>query len=293
MYCKDQKKLDEKTLKAYKIDITHFNSFLKSKKLSAAVIEEYIRSISKTKKVSTIKRKCASLKALCNYLEYKNMLRKNPFSKVHLKFQEETLLPRVFSMDILERILTAAHKQPSKTTITAYESFTHSRNAAILELLFATGLRVSELCNLLNDNFDIQNHQMLIMGKGSKERILFISNTEVFETLFQYKEKRLTFDHGCPYFFINRQGNRLSEQSVRYIIRQTLVQAGISQHITPHMFRHTFATSLLEEGVDCRYIQRILGHSSIKTTERYTYVSLKMQKAVLIEKHPRNKFVLI
>jgi integrase/recombinase XerD len=196
-------------------------------------------------------------------------------------------------MDILKQILTEVHKQPGKTALTAYKAFTYIRNAAILELLFATGLRVSELCNLLNDNFDIKNHQMLIMGKGSKERVLFISNTEVLETLSQYKDKRMAFDQGCPYFFINRHGNRLSEQSVRYIIKHTLVQAGISQHITPHMFRHTFATTLLEEGVDCRYIQRILGHSSIKTTERYTYVSLKMQKAVLIEKHPRNRLVLI
>jgi integrase/recombinase XerD len=143
------------------------------------------------------------------------------------------------------------------------------RNIAIIELLFATGLRVSELCSLKAEDVNLDDGSIRIMGKGSKERILQIGNLEVLTALRQYKDAYLPLINETGFFFINRLRLRLAEQSVRLLIRSLCNQAGISLHITPHMFRHSFATLLLEEDVDIRYIQHMLGHSSIQTTQIY------------------------
>ena len=162
------------------------------------------------------------------------------------------------------------------------------RDIAVTELLFATGVRISELCNLKYKNIDIENRSLLIWGKGSKERIIQIGNPDVISALSAYIT---AFEHEISqsgWLFVNRLGNRLSEQSVRLMINKYAELAGIAMHITPHMFRHSFATLLLEADVDIRYIQKMLGHSSITTTEIYTSVSMHKQKAILTEKHPRN-----
>ena len=117
-----------------------------------------------------------------------------------------------------------------------------------------------------------------------------IGNPDVINALAKYYSMNFNPIRASGYFFLNRDNNRLSEQSVREAINKYSKLAGIDQHITPHMFRHSFATYLLEENVDIRYIQHMLGHSSIQTTEIYTHVSMKKQKSILVSKHPRNKF---
>jgi integrase/recombinase XerD len=145
----------------------------------------------------------------------------------------------------------------------------------IIEFLFATGVRVAELCSLKEDDIDVATGKINIFGKGARERIVQICNSEVLKKLSEYKRVFDTEIKSAGYFFVNRLHRRFSEQSVRNSICNYAMKAGIAQHITPHMFRHTFATLLLEEDVDIRYIQRMLGHSSIKTTEIYTYVALR------------------
>ena len=149
-------------------------------------------------------------------------------------------------------------------------------------------MRISELCTLRPKNIDFANNTILIYGKGSKERILQIGNPDVLSALTLYKETFQKDIKICGYFFVNRLQHRLSDQSVRYMINHYAKLAEIEQHITPHMFRHSFATLLLEQNVDIRYIQKILGHSSINTTEIYTHVSNVKQKDILFHKHPRN-----
>ena len=127
-----------------------------------------------------------------------------------------------------------------------------------------------------------------IYGKGAKERIIQLGNQEVISALILYQETFKTDIEVCGYFFVNRLQHKLSDQSVRFMINRYAQLAGIDQHITPHMFRHSFATLLLEQDVDIRYIQRMLGHSSISTTEIYTHVSNTKQKDILVHKHPRN-----
>lgn len=295
-YCKHQKKLDEKTMKAYRIDIQCFFDYVEEQKyieIKRITIELYIQFLSARYKVSTIKRKYASIKTYFSYLEYQELVESNPFDKIKLKLQEEILLPKVFPLSTLQVLLQTVHGQQRKSGKSTYQEFVTSRNIVVLELLFATGMRVSELCNLTLKNADLINNQVLIKGKGAKERILFISNNEVNDLMKRYLISRSKQTNISQFFFINRQGERLSEQSVRMIINNVVIASGIDIHITPHMFRHSFATTLLDEGVDCRFIQKMLGHSSIKTTERYTHVSLQMQKTVLLTKHPRNRLNLM
>ena len=160
------------------------------------------------------------------------------------------------------------------------------RDIAMFEIMFATGMRISEICSLKNDDIDLKNRIIRVYGKGSKERLIQIENTDVINALKEYKKHNHS---DTDYFFTNKLDNRLSEQSVRFMINHYVKLAGIDMHITPHMFRHSFATLLLEEDVDIRYIQQLLGHSSITTTQIYTHISMKKQRNILAKKHPRNK----
>ena len=196
-------------------------------------------------------------------------------------------MPKTIPISNIEAIINYAYEQYKKAT-TAYSRKVALRNILILELLFATGMRISELCSLKADRFDFNDYVIKIYGKGSKERLIQICNANVRRLINKYiitiKPEEYEF------FFINRFHNRLSEQSVRYMIDDYTKKAQISQHITPHMFRHSFATLLLEEDVDIRYIQQMLGHSSITTTQIYTHTSIGKQKTILETKHPRNRF---
>ena len=138
---------------------------------------------------------------------------------------------------------------------------------------------------------DVQTEagEIKILGKGAKERRIQIANLSVLRALKEYKEACRAAIDSAGYFFVNRLGNRLSDQSVRTIISKYAALAGAEMHITPHMFRHSFATLLLEEDVDIRYIQHLLGHSSIVTTQIYTHVAGKKQRDILATKHPRNR----
>lgn len=171
---------------------------------------------------------------------------------------------------------------------TTYKYNSILRDIAVIGLLFATGVRVSELCSLTPAQIDFTTYKIIINGKGSKERILQIGNEDVKEILSEYYTVFKTDITKTGWFFINRLHKRYSEESVRNMIIKYLKLASIDMHVTPHMFRHSFATLLLESDVDIRYIQRMLGHSSIKTTEIYTNVSTSKQNSILTAKHPRN-----
>ena len=153
-------------------------------------------------------------------------------------------------------------------------------------------MRISELCSLGLNDIDLQERTILIYGKGSKERRLQIGNDDVANILKMYKKSFQDEIRQSAHFFANQNGSPLSDQSVRRLINKYSSLAAIELHITPHMFRHTFATSLLEADVDIRYIQEMLGHSSINVTEIYTHVAMSKQKDILTTKHPRKDFHL-
>jgi len=289
-YCRYQKKLNTKTVKAYSIDLAQFQHHMAATKdcMAKSEITGYITYLHKTYSPKSAKRKLASIKAFFNHLEFEEVIPYNPIKKIKTQFQEPQTLPRTIPLKVIKKILSAAYGRLEQAK-TAHDTIAARRDIAIIELLFATGLRVSELCSLKVDDVNLDDGSIRIMGKGSKERMLQIGNREVLSALRQYKKMCLPLISETGYFFVNRLHLCLSEQSVRFLIRGLCNQAGIALHITPHMFRHSFATLLLEADVDIRYIQRMLGHSSIQTTQIYTQVTAEKQRRILTAKHPRNK----
>ena len=288
-YCQYRKRLDVKTLKAYLIDLKQYSLFSSELPtcLSRETLDLYITNLHKQFKPKTIKRKIASLKAFFHYLEYRELLSENPFQKLDIRFREAKLLPKTIPFHSIQLFLSTLYAQREHAK-SEYQLRCCIRDIAVIELLFATGMRISELCSLRPSDIDLKSHNILIYGKGAKERILQIENPEVILAMASYQktfEKEIEI---CGYFFVNRLKHKLSDQSVRFMINQYAELAGINLHITPHMFRHSFATLFLEQDVDIRYIQRMLGHSSISTTEIYTHVSNTKQKDILVHKHPRN-----
>ncbi len=289
-YCQVNKKLDKKTIKAYRIDLTQFYSIIPNKELPVTkdTLMFYLTEIHKQYQPRTIKRKIASVKALFHYLEYEEIIEVNPFHKIDLSFRQPKLLPRTIPSSTIQLFLSLLYQEASAAK-TPFKKKSTLRDIAVIELLFATGMRISELCSLKQSNLDLKNRRVLILGKGAKERILQIGNPDVIEALVAYQDAFSDELFQTDWFFVNRLNNRLSEQSVRYMIQHYSNLAGIQMHITPHMFRHSFATLLLEADVDIRYIQKMLGHSSITTTQIYTSVSMNKQKEILENKHPRNE----
>lgn len=288
-YCEYRKRLDSKTLKAYKIDLKQFEIFCTdlSDCFAKNVVDDFITNMHKQYKPKTVKRKIASLKAFFHHMEYKELLNENPFTKLDIRFREAKLLPKTIPFHSIQTFLSTLYAQ-KELAESEYQLRCCIRDIAVIELLFATGMRISELCSLKPSDIDFESSNILIYGKGAKERIIQLGNQEVIAALVLYQETFKKDIEVCGYFFVNRLQHKLSDQSVRFMINHYAELAGISQHITPHMFRHSFATLLLEQDVDIRYIQRMLGHSSISTTEIYTHVSNTKQKDILVHKHPRN-----
>ncbi len=286
-HCRFERGLDDKTIKAYQVDLFQFARAV-GKNCSLAEInkwdiKQYLQSISHFRH-KTIKRKVASLRAMLNYFECEEESYINPMRKMQIRIREDMRLPVVMNINELSEILRMVRRPVEKYT--AYSAIAAVRNVAVIELLFATGMRVSELCNLRNEDVDTAQGTVRIIGKGNKERVVYVCQADTVSALIQWINARADNNAGHP-FFTNRLKNALSPQSVRHLVRQLVRQAGLKKHITPHTFRHTLATLLLEEDVDIRYIQSILGHSSISTTQIYTHVSLSKQRQIFQIKHPR------
>lgn len=290
-HCKFEKGLDAKTLKAYRIDLTQFDTFVTATggKYDKESIQAYTASLHGKYAVKSVKRKIASLKAFFSYMEFEDKIPINPFSKLRIKLHEPFLLPRTIPLSTVNLLLKCAYQQLNNTNKNSYQYSANLRDIAVLELLFATGMRISELCALRPDDVNLIEGTVKIYGKGSKERLIQISNPDVLIAVNNYHQAFSENIESTGCFFVNRLTHQLSDQSVRLMINKYCNIAGISQHITPHMFRHSFATLLLEEDVDIRYIQQLLGHSSIVTTQIYTHVTSKKQRDILSAKHPRNK----
>lgn len=281
--CKNEKKLARNTIKAYRIDLSQFQNFCGDNFVDKDLLSKYVKYLNQRFSHRTVKRKIASVKAFYRELVSADELANSPFDKLHIRIQSPKQLPRTISEQTVELILNRAYGD--------YHSGYHwaLRDIVVLELLFCTGIRVSELCSLSWKTFALEENKLrlLINGKGSKERIIQITTPELIQLMRKYCEYfRECFEQDGT-VLINNRGQALSPQSVRRIIRKYI--GSTETDITPHMFRHTFATTLLEAGTDIRYIQALLGHSSISTTQIYTHVTTEQQSLLLAEKHPRSK----
>lgn len=290
-YCKLQKELDEKTIKAYKIDLAQFFLFMETYDfvVNKETLNQYLMHIHSLYKQKTVKRKIASIKAFFHYLEEEEIIEQNPFHKVKTKFKEEIVLPKIIPRNMIEELLEYLYKEKENQGNTLGKRKYILRDIAVIETLFATGLRISELCGLQDKAFDMENGVLCIKGKGKKERYLQIGNDDVLEILKEYRKKFAKEIESHGFFFINHFGKPMSEQTARRMIHKYTEHIWKNVNITPHMFRHSFATYLMEEDVNIRYIQKLLGHSSITTTQIYTYVAMEKEREILRTKHPRNK----
>ncbi len=299
-HCEFERNLSKKTLQAYEIDLSQFQQYQDYKSLDIDEfdkhkVKDYIHHLYEQElKAKTIKRKVAVIKAFFTYLEFDEVILVSPFRKMKIQIKEPKLLPKTIELKEIIKILKFLYKRKEafmNKEIYSYKALV--RDIAIIETLFSTGMRVSELCNIKQSNINLQAGVIKIKGKGDKERVIQICDSEVKNTLKEYSQFFNEQIKHTKYFFINRFDKQISEQSVRLMIKKYQKMVGIDKHLTPHMFRHSFATLLLEEGVDVRYIQHMLGHSSISTTQIYTKVNMKQQKKILNTKHPRRNFNLV
>lgn len=284
-YCSNYRRLSPHTIRAYKSDLLDYfkackiSSLEDINEMSFQVMTQYCNNC--YSKRTTI-RKVASINAFIRFLNQHYNLTIRP---IESKIKCPLPLPRAIPLSAIENTLSVIIHLASS----AKSSYKHSmliRDLAIIEFLFATGVRVSELCALSPSDMNLDTGVFLIRGKGSKERMAYICNDEALDHVrnYYYLFESAILENDA--LFLNKYGNRISDQAVRNIIRKYTPSKEI--HITPHMFRHSFATGLLEAGVDIRCIQQLLGHSSISTTEIYTHVSSGLQRKMLTEHHPRN-----
>ena len=210
-YCRFQKNLDPKTLKAYKIDLTQFLEWSQSRiEVSRTEMEQYIEMLVQRYKITTVKRKVAAIKAFYRYLVYEEQMQHSPFEKIQLRFRQELLLPRTIDPGTLSKIFAAAYQAREYATTTTGKKIA-TRDVAVLELLFASGVRVSELCTITCDTLDLHTRVVLIHGKGNKERQIYLASPQVLAALTTYSKDRKLLESEEPFFFLNRDGRRLSE----------------------------------------------------------------------------------
>ena len=280
-----EKKLSPHTIKAYRIDLNQFFSFVNDRTVDRELLGQYVKYLNSHFSPRSVKRKIASVRAFYQELEVNDLIISNPFEKLRIRVHTPKQLPRIIPEHIMRELLNEAYRIYSPNIPWTL------RDIVVLELLFSTGVRVSELCELTEQTFLLKENslQLIIHGKGDKERTLELTSPELLYIIQLYCISFSKQIHLHNHILINNHGNPLTPQSVRRIIKKYIDRLDISFSVTPHMFRHTFATSLLEAGVDIRYIQSLLGHSSISTTQIYTHVTTKQQAVLLSENHPRNK----
>ena len=278
-HCETHRRLSSHTIRAYKNDILQFYNSNYTR------VETYVEHLIKSNlKSNTLRRKIASLKVFYSYLKYQNLVDENPFNQLRFQFRTEKILPKTIPYDILKSIFSHLEEKVTYSK-SKYQKQKAERNLLIISLLISTGIRVSELCHIHLKNINLSNRTVHIMGKGKKERILFLGDQITFSLLETYINK--TRNESNDFLFPGKYSLKpLSEQSVRLAIKRIVEQNNFSRTITPHMFRHSFATMLLDSDVDIRYIQQILGHSSISITQIYTHVSHSKQKEILSSFNP-------
>ena len=289
-HCTHERKFSHHTLKAYRLDLRAFATFLQKGYPPCApdqLTREHLRDYGRSRthaKPRTIRRNVACIKSFLRFLQAEGRIATNLADDWRSGVKLGRSLPRIISRPAVESMFVAVYRQA--TTRKRRETARLARVRALLEVLFCGGLRVSEVSDLLLTSVDLGDDVIRVNGKGGRERIVPIVSVPLRQALRRWLEVRRWHHAATPLLFTNRLGRRLSDQSIRGIVRRTAEKSGAGK-VTPHMFRHTLATQLLEQGVDLRHIQRLLGHSSITTTTIYVQVSDRSQRESLLSRHPR------
>ena len=272
-YLKFEKGFSDYTVKSYATDLKEFYDFSLDKDINIELVRDYLRKLYDDKYSNrSISRKVSSLKSYFKYLESEGIIKDN-FMRLISNPKIEKTLPNYLNYDDLEKLLNFPDKS-NKYGL---------RDALILEMLYSSGVRVSELANMRLADIDFNERKILILGKGSKERYVYYG-TKCANLLGKY----LKIDHrNSPYLFIGKRNEKLNEREIRAIVTDTAKKAGIAVHVTPHTLRHTYATHMLNEGADLKSVGDLLGHESLSTTQIYTHVSNERLRQVYLKAHPR------
>lgn len=287
------KNLSTKSIKAYVSDLNCFTLWLGEHQhdhITEDIIHSYFSDLiqSNMLKDSTIKRKYITFKSFFAFMVEKKWISSSPFIHLGKRFRTAKRIPKTLPSHEIKRLLTAPEKERSPGT-SPFQTRLSIRNDAIIDLLFSTGIRIGELVQIRLKDIDLRNRSIVIFGKGRKERMLYLSSSELIEKIQHWIKIRAEFMPQCDSLFLNKYGQGLSIYGIEDIFSKYKQLAKINSSATPHYLRHSFATQLLENGADLRAVQEILGHSSVSTTEIYTEVSIKRKRTVLNKYNPRNK----
>ncbi len=268
------------TIRAYMNDLTEFEDFLidastEIEKVNSKIINLYSLNLYTKNSKSTVSRKLTTLRSFFNFMVRKGNLKQNPANLIPLPKKEKEL-PVFLSVDEVFKLIDSIDQ----------EGILPLRDLAIIELLYSSGLRVSELTNIKVLDIDHRENFVKVSGKGNKERVVpFGSNAR--EVILQYLRRRIELKPKDDFLFLNNRGSGLTTRSIERIVKKYGLLSGISKKISPHALRHTFATHLLGGGADLRSIQELLGHSSLSTTQRYTHTSIEQIMKIYDKTHPR------
>jgi integrase/recombinase XerD len=289
-----------KTKTAYKSDLLQFQAFAGGEtefgSVDSTAIERFAADLRHHKySPASIRRKIIVLKVFCGYWVRKGLLAESPFWRVKLSIGRSEQLPRSLTeREMRALLLQASQNKPSgcANTQTSTEErlvfgrYRAARNLALIDILFATGMRVGEVSTLNIEDFFESEGMFKIKGKGGRARLGFAVDKKSLQIQKDHLRARMQIETYSPSLFLNSSRKRLSTQGIANVLAQLRREAGIERHVTPHMLRHTVATLLLQNGVDIRVVQEFLGHASIATTQRYTHISKEHLIAVLGERHP-------
>lgn len=285
LYIEVERNFSKHTVIAYSADILSFLVWLKDRNIEDVTyntIREYLLYIQQFNySKTTTARKIASLRTFYRFLYRERVIETNPAIGIHSPKRGKSL-PEFLTEEEIDKIL-------NKINIDSPAGY---RNRTILELLYATGMRISELSSLNFENLNLDENEIKVFGKGAKERIVLVSErAKKFLETYIKTVRYLIFNSNSQNqddpVFINKTGYRLQPQSVRLAIKEVVDKIELPKHVTPHVFRHSFATKLLENGADLRIVQELLGHSSISNTQIYTHVSTERLKQSYNIAHPR------
>lgn len=302
------KNLSPHTFRAYAADLRDFCGFAPNKDVSScdrALIESYLRHLLEERKLrsSSVKRRLASLKLFFSWLEEAGRIQVNPIRTLRTKIRLPKSLPKALTRQELRTLLAYAaqaagvldgneYRLASLPSELSLEGFLRLEILVATELLFSTGVRVGELTRIDIADLDLSNAFIDIHGKGNRQRRVYLPDNRLVGLVGQYLCRRANRNPATSRLLISPAGAAATPAMVRRWIKQSARDAGLNRAVTPHMLRHTAATQLLEAGVDLPFVQRLLGHQSIATTQIYATVTDSALKRLLLSKHPRKDLFL-
>ena len=286
MYLKLEKSLSENSVMAYERDLKKLRDYCTMRGIDPlqasfddlqAFVFDSFKQITNARTQSRI---LSGVHSFYRFLVYTHKIEADPSELLEMPKLNQ-YLPEVLTVEEINALVDAIDVSTAEG----------QRNRAIIEMLYGSGLRVSELVNLKLSNMYLDDGFMRVLGKGSKQRLVPISDESKKQFLLWMECRRASVieqEGQGDYAFLNRRGHQLTRVMIFTIIKRLAVDAGIKKNISPHTFRHSFATHLLENGANLRAIQQLLGHESIMTTEIYTHIDVKLLRQEIIGKHPRN-----